>query len=94
MVLVGIAIIIGITIQRLVQRVRDRGEEAARGREFVLAVMNSAGEGIVSIDTHGRVEYANPAGCTMLGYERDEIRGEKFPRAGPPHARGRLRIPS
>ena len=78
MVLVGIAVIIGITIQRLVQRVRERGEEAARGREFVLAVMNSAGEGIISIDTHGRVEYANPAGCAMLGYERDEIRGEEF----------------
>ncbi len=40
--------------------------------------MNSAGEGIVSIDVRGRVEYANPAGCAMLGYEQAEIRGEEF----------------
>jgi PAS domain S-box-containing protein len=77
-VLVGIAIVIGITIQRIVGRVRERGEEAARGREFVLAVMNSAGEGIVSVDPHGRVEYANPAGCAMLGYAAAEMRGEQF----------------
>ena len=77
-VLVGIAIIIGITIHRIVGRVRERGEEAARGREFVLAVMSSAAEGIVSIDPHGRVEYANPAGCAMLGYTFAEIRGEGF----------------
>jgi len=77
-VLVGIAIITGVAIQRLVRRVRERGEEAARGREFVLAVMNSAAEGIVSIDPQGRVEYANPAGCATLGYDAAEIRGERF----------------
>ena len=61
--------IIGASIQTLVRRVRQRGEEAARGREFLLAVMNSAAEGIVSIDVQGRVMYANPSGCELLGYD-------------------------
>ena len=77
-VLVGVAIILGTTIQRIVRRARERGEEAARGREFVLAVMNSAREGIISVDTQGRVEYANPASCELLGYALDEIRGGNF----------------
>ena len=77
-VLTGLALIIGTSIQELVRRVRLRGDEAARGREFLLAVMNSAAEGIVSIDGKGRVQYANPAGCALLGYTPDEIRGENF----------------
>ena len=77
-VLLLIAAGMGVTIQRLVARVRNRAEEAARGREFVLAIMNSAGEGIVSIDAAGRAEYANPAACAMLGYEPDELRGKPF----------------
>jgi len=77
-VLLGVAIIIGTTIQRIVRRARDRGEEAARGREFVLAVMNSAREGIISIDTQGRIEYANPAGCELLGYSLDDLRGQQL----------------
>ena len=77
-VLVGIAIIIGASIQTLVRRVRQRGEEAARGREFLLAVMNSAAEGIVSIDVQGRVMYANPSGCELLGYDPSDLRGANF----------------
>jgi PAS domain S-box-containing protein len=77
-VLIGIAIIIGASIQALVRRVRQRGEEAARGREFLLAVMNSAAEGIVSIDAQGRVEYANPSSCALLGYDLEDLRGAQF----------------
>ena len=77
----------------LVRRVRERGEEAARGREFVLAVMNSAAEGIVSIDRRPG-QYANPAGCALLGYTPAEIRGERLSRAGPPHASRRQPLPA
>ena len=77
-VLTGLGLIIGTSILGLVRRVRLRGDDAARGREFLLAVMNSAAEGIVSIDGKGRVQYANPAGCALLGYTPDEIRGENF----------------
>ena len=76
--LTGLALIIGTSILELVRRVRLRGDDAARGREFLLAVMNSAAEGIVSLDGKGRVQYANPAGCALLGYTPDEIRGENF----------------
>ncbi len=48
-----------------IQRLADDNEE----------IISSAGEGILRADVEGRITYANPAACTMLGVSSREILG-------------------
>jgi PAS domain S-box-containing protein len=50
-----------------------RVHEAARARTEL--ILNSAGEGICGVDAQGTVEFINPAGARMIGYEREELIG-------------------
>ncbi len=58
--------------------------EARRGRELEwLArqqerILSSAGEGILGLDTGGKIEFANPTAAAMLGYEPGEMVGENM----------------
>jgi PAS domain S-box-containing protein len=46
--------------------------ELARRHELIL---DSAGDGIYGVDAEGRITFANPAACRMLGYQREELLG-------------------
>lgn len=39
-------------------------------------LVESAVDGIVTIDEHGLIEYMNPSACTMFGYHQEEALGE------------------
>ena len=55
---------------------RKRGEEALRDSESrIRAIVESAAEGIITIDEKGTVEYINPAACRMFGYWPDDVVG-------------------
>ncbi len=59
-------------IARLVERVENeeaRRESEARYRTY----LNSAPDGIFVVDSNGRFREVNPAGCSMLGYNEEEI---------------------
>ncbi|HIJ89376.1 MAG: diguanylate cyclase [Desulfobulbaceae bacterium] len=47
-------------------------EQLRRQQERIL---NTVGEGIFGLDKHNRVTFANPAACSMLGYEAHELTG-------------------
>ena len=65
-------------------RERTAKEEVRRGRELErLArqqerILGSAGEGILGLDSSGKIEFANPAAAAMLGYEPGEMVGENM----------------
>jgi len=44
------------------------------------ALLNLVTEGVICIDLHGNVEFANPLALLMLGYEYSEINGKNFHR--------------
>ena len=49
---------------------RKRAEEALRFTQFAV---DNAADGIIYIDSEGRVEYANETVCRELGYEREDF---------------------
>ena len=57
-----------ITFWNLRERMRARSE----------VVLNSAGEGIASLDLDRRITFANPSLARMTGYSLDELSGRRF----------------
>ena len=55
---------------------RIQAEEEARDlqKQFTL-ILDSAGEGILGLDNHGRVIFINKAAALMLGWEADKLLG-------------------
>jgi len=57
---------------------RKRGELAlAEARQQSELILNSIAVGIQMVDADGRVQRQNPAACTMLGWQEEEVRGKQ-----------------
>lgn len=55
---------------------RIQAEEEVRGLQKQLyLILDSAGEGILGLDNHGKVIFINKAAVLMLGWEEDELLG-------------------
>lgn len=61
-------------LRRLLVQLRDAHGTETQSR----LLLNRATDGIVIADPRGRVLYANPAACAMLGVECDQLLGEPF----------------
>jgi len=46
--------------------------------ETIRQIVNSAFDGIITMDDHGIINSANPAACTMFGYEEEELIGNNI----------------
>jgi PAS domain S-box-containing protein len=55
-------------IMRDISERKHAMQELARVSQHNELILNSAGEGIVGLDTHGRVTFVNPAAAEMTGY--------------------------
>ncbi|TWU13343.1 Autoinducer 2 sensor kinase/phosphatase LuxQ [Symmachiella macrocystis] len=62
-------------------RIAEQGFLASEAR--MSAILNSAIDAIVTIDTHGRIESLNPAAERMFGYTAKEIQGTNVNRLMP-----------
>lgn len=61
-----------VTSKKLAEVQRRESEEKYQN---ILEVM---GEGYIETDIHGALTYLNDAGCTLIGYPREELLGKKF----------------
>jgi len=58
---------------------RHEVDSGLRGdRRQALAVMESIGDGVITTDTRGRVEYMNQEAELLTGYSRQEVEGRPF----------------
>ncbi|MBK1642084.1 diguanylate cyclase [Chromatium okenii] len=62
-----------------VQEVQDASARAqAHLTHRMEMILNSTGEGIQGLDLHGDIDFVNPAAAAMLGYQPEELIGQKF----------------
>ena len=62
----------------LEQTVSERTQELASERDRTHAILEALGEAAFVTDVEGRLEYINPAGAALSGYEREEMIGLMF----------------
>ena len=62
----------------LTQQVAAQTSKLAEERDRTLSILESAGEGILLIDTKARIRYANPALEKQSGYSLDELIGQSI----------------
>lgn len=82
-------VITGRTI-RVETLVAERTAALRHSESRLRAVLDNAGDGIVTLDEFGRIESANPAAQTLLGYDATELFGQKLADLMGEHCRGRL----
>lgn len=63
--------------RRWLRTVRGAQVDASTQRRNA-AIVEASGEGVLEVDAHGRIGYANPTALRLLGYEMDELRGREY----------------
>ena len=69
----------GLLISAAVRDITERvlAEEALKeSEEKNRLVLENVGEGIFGVDLNGKITFINTEGCTLLGYEKNELFGE------------------
>lgn len=64
--------------QKQEERIRELKELLKESREQFKSIIERSIDGILIVNERGTVQYINPAGCQILGREREEILGENF----------------
>ena len=62
--------------QQQADQLRAQQEALLIAEERIRLVLESAGEGIIGVDSDGKITFVNPAACRMLGYSTDEFVGQ------------------
>jgi len=55
--------------------VEERTGELRQARNYLQNVINDMGEALLLLEPSGRIKTANPAACSMLGYEESDLVG-------------------
>src|ERR1043166_3671964 len=63
------------TLAKAIDEMAESLEHLPKQTELIL---NSLGNGVISLDVKGRVTYANPAALKTLGFEIDELKGKSL----------------
>lgn len=69
----------------MLTRIEHQSHEVLEGRELLRAIIDTAVEGIITIDEQGTIEALNPAATHIFGYPRHEVLGRNVKMLMPPH---------
>ncbi len=61
---------------RLEKEAQELKEELAAQKEYLELILESISEGVVALDTEGRIEHLNQAACDMLDSSSEEAKGK------------------
>jgi PAS domain-containing protein len=64
---------IGVLVD-ITERLADE-RALVEARDYMRAVAEGMGQGLLTLDIHRRISYANPAAEALLGWSQDELRG-------------------
>lgn len=64
--------------QHLESLVLDRTQELEDARSLAQLILEASADGLYGIDVDGHCNFINPALCTLLGYEVDELLGQNI----------------
>jgi PAS domain S-box-containing protein len=88
--MLGLLFVLAVAaLTALYARIRREAHERRESEERLDAVVNTAGEGILTIDAAGRVESFNPAAERLFGYAAAEVIGGNVSRLMPEPDRSR-----
>ncbi len=73
LVIIGSTALVVILIWN--RRLSAEAEMRRQAEERTRLILDSAGEGVIGVDTQGRAVFINPAALSMLGFEADEFIG-------------------
>jgi len=64
-------------VEERTAELRENQERLAVAEERSRLLLNSAGDGILGVDTGGRLNFVNPSATSMLGYPEEELIGQE-----------------
>ena len=64
--------------QNMIGQVRERGEAVVQQEARIRAILDTAADGIMTVNENGEIESFNLAAETLFGYSADEVIGRKF----------------
>jgi len=62
----------------IIDAINDLARSLLETRSMHHNILDSLGDGIVTIDAQHRISYVNPAACTLLGYRAEEVIGKPY----------------
>ena len=65
------------TVRVRTQELEDASRKMQASEERTRLILESVGEGIFGVDKEGRLNFINEAGLSMLGFNLEEIQGQK-----------------
>ncbi len=71
------ALVIGIIIARFfIKRISDSEREVLLEKELAEVTLNSIGDGVITTDVHGRVQFMNPMAEYLTGWDLEEAKNK------------------
>lgn len=67
---------LAFTLNSLTARIQKEMENLVQQRKETELILDSLGEGVIAVDTSGKITYSNQVGCQMLGISYNSMFGE------------------
>lgn len=67
---------IAVSFNKMASDLKKTREEITSAKEYTDNIVNSMTNSLIVVSPEGKIQYVNPATCSLLGYEENEIIGQ------------------